>query len=142
MALLADFKYSAKSLARTPGLTAALLLTIALGIGSNAAVFGFIRGLVARALPLPGIETVVSVFAHDSHGSPGPVSYERFLTLRTQDQTLASLGAVRESRETVVLDGRTAVMPVAAVTPEAAALLQLPLDGGAFISHRAWQTEF
>jgi len=42
-----DLRYAARSLARSPGLTTTLLLTIALGIGSNAAVFGFIRGLAA-----------------------------------------------------------------------------------------------
>jgi len=42
-----DLRYAARSLARSPGLTTTLLLTIALGIGSNAAVFAFIRGLAA-----------------------------------------------------------------------------------------------
>ena len=51
MGVLADLRYSARSLRRTPGLTLALLLTIALGIGSNAVVFGFIRGFVTRDLP-------------------------------------------------------------------------------------------
>jgi putative ABC transport system permease protein len=142
VALLADFRYSAKSLARTPGLTVALLLTIALGIGSNAAVFGFIRGLVARDLPLPGIETAVSVFAHDSQGAPGPVSYERYLVLKTHVDALESLGVARETRETVVIDGRASVMSVAAVTPELADVLRLSLAGGAVISHRTWQAEF
>src|SRR4026208_2123542 len=48
-----DLRYSARTLVRSPGLTATLLLTIALGIGSNAAVFGFVRGLAMRDLPTP-----------------------------------------------------------------------------------------
>ena len=72
MAAWADLRYSARSLARTPGLTLTLLLTIALGIGSNAAVVGFIRGLVTRDLPLPGLETVVSVFAQGRAGRARP----------------------------------------------------------------------
>ena len=46
----------------------ALLFTIALGIGSNAAVVGFVRGLVTRDLPVPGIEAMVSLFARDAAG--------------------------------------------------------------------------
>ena len=46
-----NLRYSARSLARTPGLTTTLLLTIAVGVGSNAAVFGFVRGLTLRDLP-------------------------------------------------------------------------------------------
>jgi hypothetical protein len=47
-----DLRYSARSLARSPGLTATLLLTIAIGVGSNAAVFGFVHGLTLRELPM------------------------------------------------------------------------------------------
>src|SRR3954468_24042067 len=45
-----DLRYSARSLARSPILTITLLLTIALGIGSNAAIAGFVRGLVIHDL--------------------------------------------------------------------------------------------
>src|SRR5689334_2016427 len=47
-----DLRYSARSLARSPALTTTLLLTIALGIGSNAVVAGFARGLTMRAVQL------------------------------------------------------------------------------------------
>ena len=55
-----DLRYSARTLARSPGLTTTLLLTIALGIGSNAAVFGFVRGLAMRDLPTPQDNPVMS----------------------------------------------------------------------------------
>src|SRR6478672_4433714 len=45
-----DLRYSVRSFARAPGLTTTLILTIALGIGSNAAVVGFVRGLTTREL--------------------------------------------------------------------------------------------
>ena len=48
-----DLRYSTRSLVRSPGLTSTLLLTIALGIGSNAAIFGFIRGFSAPAVTAP-----------------------------------------------------------------------------------------
>lgn len=47
-----NLRYSARGLARSPGLTTTLLLTIAVGVGSNAAVFGFVRGLTLRELPI------------------------------------------------------------------------------------------
>ena len=47
-----NLRYSARSLARSPGLTTTLLLTIAVGVGSNAAVFGFVRGLTLRDIPI------------------------------------------------------------------------------------------
>src|SRR5688572_3781171 len=61
VAVVNDLRYSARRLTRTPGLAVALVLTIAMGIGSNAAVYGFVRGLVARDMPLPAMAGVVSV---------------------------------------------------------------------------------
>ncbi len=55
-----NLRYSARSLARTPGLTITLLLTIAVGVGSNAAVFGFVRGLTLRDLPAAESNQVIS----------------------------------------------------------------------------------
>jgi ABC-type antimicrobial peptide transport system permease subunit len=55
-----NLRYSARSLARSPGLTTTLLLTIAVGVGSNAAVFGFVRGLTLRNLPVGESSQVMS----------------------------------------------------------------------------------
>ena len=49
-----DMRYAARSLARTPGWSAMLILTIALGIASNASVDGFVRGLLTQDANLPG----------------------------------------------------------------------------------------
>src|SRR5262245_22880119 len=137
-----DLKYAARTLSRSPGLSLTLLLTIALGIGSNAAVVGFVRGLVTRDLPIPGIDRVVSVFARDAQDGFGPVSYNAYRSLRTENRVFELLGAARISRSSVTVNGRSSVMSVAALTPELAALLQLSLNGGVVISHRIWQTEF
>ncbi|HUE87460.1 MAG TPA: hypothetical protein VMO26_15400 [Vicinamibacterales bacterium] len=56
----------------------ALVLTIAFGIGSNAAVHGFVRGVLARDMPLPDSDGVVSVVGADANGV-GPVSYDDYL---------------------------------------------------------------
>lgn len=47
MPFVADLRYALRSFRRTPGLTATLILTIALGIGGNASLFGFIGGLIS-----------------------------------------------------------------------------------------------
>jgi putative ABC transport system permease protein len=142
MAVWADLRYSARSLTRTPALALTLLLTIALGIGSNASVVGFVRGLVTRDLPIRGLETVVSLFARDAQNAFGPLSYEAYLSLKAQRDAFESLGAARESQSSIGLDGRSAVMAVAEVTPEVAELFDLPPGEGIVLSHRVWQTEF
>ena len=91
MSILADLRYSAKSFARTPVLTLALLLTIALGIGSNAAVLGFIRGLVVREVPLPEVASLVSLYGRGERDAFVPLSWDDYLAVREGAAVFATL---------------------------------------------------
>jgi ABC-type antimicrobial peptide transport system permease subunit len=55
VAFLHDVRYSVRALARTPGFTAALIVSAAIGIGANAVVFGFIGNLVDPSTVMPGV---------------------------------------------------------------------------------------
>jgi putative ABC transport system permease protein len=135
-----QLRYAAQSLARTPGLTFILLLTIALGIGSNAVVAGFVRGLVSRDLPLPQSDVLVSIFGRDSEDGYSPVSVETYRALEDSN-TFERLGAVRETRGRVILDGRSSVRSIGSTLGHATELLGLPA-GGAIISRGLWLSEF
>ena len=138
----ADLRYSVRTLTRSPGLSLTLLLTIAIGIGGNAAIAGFVRGLVTRDLPLPDVDRMVSVFARDAQDGFSPMSYDAYRSLGTAADVFESLGAARVSRSSVTLDGRSSVLSVASITPQLASLFQLSPAGGFVISHRIWQSEF
>jgi putative ABC transport system permease protein len=140
--LLSDLKYSARSLARTPGFAAALLLTIALGIGANASVLGFIRGSVTRDLPIADSDRVVSLFARDTSNAFGPLSFDAYLSLKARGDIFEYVGAARESEGSVVSEDRWAVMAVAAVTPEIATLLNLDTGEGVVLGDRTWRFDF
>lgn len=79
--MLRNLRESARSYARTPVVTLALLVTIAVAVGGNAVVHGFGRGLIVRDLSFTATERVVSVFARDGERTSGPISYEDFLRL-------------------------------------------------------------
>jgi putative ABC transport system permease protein len=127
---------------RNPGRTLALLFTIALGLGSNVTVRGFIRGLTVRNSPITAKVSVVSLFGRDRYRGTGPVSYQDYLALKSHLDDFEWIGAAQVSQRVIELAGQPAIKSVAAITPDLAGLFNLSLDGGVVISHRIWQREF
>jgi hypothetical protein len=115
-----------------------LLLTIGLGIGSQASVAGFVRGLLTRDQP---VHDIVSIFGRDAQDGFGPLSYESYLALRGHRETFERLGAVREAPASLALGGRPSVLSVAAMTPEVAELFALEARDGVLVSHRISRSE-
>ncbi len=117
-----------------------LILTIAVGIGSNASVDGFVRGLLTQGPPLP--EDAISIFAADGQRTAGPLTHDQLTAMRSRADLFRAVGAVRETQDEAWLHNRRLLVSIAAVTPEAAELLELPSVQGIVISHRMWQDEF
>lgn len=63
--LLRNFRLAAGSLAKAPGFTVAVVLTLALGIGANSAVFSGIDAVLLRPLPFPDGDRLMRLYQHD-----------------------------------------------------------------------------
>lgn len=118
------------------------MLTIGVGIGANAAVSGFIRGSITSSLPLADAGTVVSLFARNSEGQLGPISYDRYVSLKERHDALRLLGGVREFQTSIVIGERMTMASVASITSEVAELFGLPVADGIVISDRLRRLEF
>ena len=78
--LLQDLKFSLRTLRKNPGFAAIAILTLALGIGANSAIFSLIDGIILRPLPYPHAEQLVSVTGTYPRGA--------FVAIRQQIRTL------------------------------------------------------
>ena len=90
---LRDLRFTFRGLLRTPGFTLVVLLTLALGIGANAAIFSVVNGVLLTPLPFPDAETMVDL----RHQLPyGTVSEPEFRDYRRDMKTLEKLAAWTE----------------------------------------------
>lgn len=96
--LLQDTRFGLRMLWRTPELTFAAVLAIALGIGANVGIFSVLNGIALRLLPVLGAEQIVSVsqIFHDhltrnTHNETSMFSYSEYLEYRRQSRVFSGL---------------------------------------------------
>src|SRR5256885_12574735 len=93
--LLADLRYAARTLRKSPGFAAAGILTLALAIGSNTAVFSVVNGVLLRPLPFAEQDRVFILAEQSRQGAFRPPSYPTFLDWRAQSSEFSGLAYVR-----------------------------------------------
>jgi putative ABC transport system permease protein len=96
MSLLRDLRYGARGLAREPGFTAVAVLTLALAIGANTAIFSVADGLLLRPLPLPRADRLLLVLRHFRDGEADAVSPTKLFFLQPRLQGVFSHTAAYE----------------------------------------------
>ncbi len=91
-----DVRYGARQLRRNPGFTVVAMLTLALGIGANTAIFSVINTALLRSLPFRAPNELVRLFEFDQQrGYGGSVSPRLYLDLREQARSFVGLAAFR-----------------------------------------------
>ena len=90
-----DVRYGVRVLLRNPGFTAVAVLTLALGIGANTALFSVVSGVLLHPLPFPAPDQLHSVYTRTEQFPKGSVSYPNFLDWQRGNGTFSALGAYR-----------------------------------------------
>jgi predicted permease len=103
----ADVRYGFRQLRRSPGFTAAALITLALGVGAATAVFSLIDAALLKMLPVQNPEQLVELKNFDPHAENDTFSYPTFKALQNQTGVLAGAIAFRKQHNIdVEVDGR------------------------------------
>ena len=102
-----DVRYGLRMMRRAPGFTAVAVLTLALGIGANSAMFGIVYGLLYRPLPYPEESRIASVhMSFSPQNSPrGNLSVADFLDWQSGNTTFEKVAAYGISRFALTGEG-------------------------------------
>jgi putative ABC transport system permease protein len=92
--MIKDFRYAFRALARRPGFTAVAVITLALGIGANTAIFSVVYGVLLRPLDFPEPERLVALREANALKQPdAQIAPGNFLEWQRQNTVFSDLAA-------------------------------------------------
>jgi putative ABC transport system permease protein len=127
-----DVRYGARLLRKNPGFTVVAVLTLALGIGANTAIFSIVHAVLLRSLPYPDSNQLVLMFdvPQQQPGALSSISYRDFTLCREQNHVFSEMAGNAFHDLTLTGANEPSIVNAAAVTPEIFSLLDAkPLAG-------------
>ena len=130
--MLRDVRYGTRSLLKRPGLTLVALITLALGIGINTAIFSAVDSVLLRPLPFKDPERLMAIWEHTPHlgiarNEFAPANY---FDLRNQNQVFEGVGAFGQLSTNLTGAGEPEQLEGQLVTANVFALLGVPAAVG------------
>ncbi len=156
-ALALDLRFAFRTLRKSPTFSAAVILTLALGIGANTAIFSLIDAVILRTLPVKDPGQLFFVEAVSSRGSDSDFPFATFEQVRDHNRTLEGVSAYDGTRLSASIEGQPEVLWGQCVTGNFFELLGVraargralsPADDtstappAAVLSHRYWRRRF
>jgi putative ABC transport system permease protein len=110
-----DLQYAFRRLLKSPGFTLVAVLTLALGVGANSAIFSVVRGVLLKPLPFPESDRLVGVF-HEVNGKRAVMSGPNFIDVAHTATTLENAAAIQNQRLVLTGQGDPIRLDVAGVS--------------------------
>ena len=157
--LIQDLRYAVRGLIKRPGFTLIAVMTLALGIGANSAIFSVVDGVLLRSLPLPDSQSLYAVHtgAASFNRYDGPLSYPEYQDVASQTRSFQNIGAWVDSDANLSERGKPERVMLRIVLPSLLPTLGVePVRGRNFlpeettkgrdhvalITHGLWQRRF
>ena len=102
---LQDVHFGLRMLRKSPGFTAVGVLTLALGIGANTAIFSAVNAILFESLPYPHPERVMAIWEVREDGSPGKASFGMYRELVARNHSFDALSLFASWQPTVIANG-------------------------------------
>jgi predicted permease len=93
--MIQDLRYGVRMLLKHPGFTVVVILTLALGIGANAALFSVVNGVLLNPLPFPEPEQLVMLHQSKPNFEQGAIPYPNFRDWQKDNQTFSAMAITR-----------------------------------------------
>ena len=116
--VLRDVRYAVRMLRRHPGFTAVAIVTLALGIGANTAIFSVVNAVLLHSFPYKDPNNLVLIAEKRREMNLLSLSYPDFVDWRSQNQVLESMGGVRRWNPNLTGAGEPERLQAAMVTSE------------------------
>ena len=115
---LQDLRYAGRALRRSPGFAAVIILTLALSIGANSAIFSVINGVLLQPLPYPNSGRLVRLFLHNKDYPHFPMNPYDFRDFRARNHSFDSLAAYTRADMQVSGQGEAEKLNAFAITAD------------------------
>src|SRR5215469_872600 len=93
--LLQDLRYGIRMLRKSPGFAAVAVITLALGIGANTAIFSVVIGVLLNPLPYPRPKQLVALYRRTPQFTEASIPYPNYLDWRRENRSFSDLAAYR-----------------------------------------------
>jgi predicted permease len=154
-----DLRYGIRTLRKNPGFTMTAVLTLALGIGANTAIFSVVDAVLLRPLPFPASDRLVRIWESEPREGTfrNVVNGLNFLDWREQNRSFESMAAISDATVNLKIDGEPLAAQGLAVSPEFFSVLRVTpylgrtftaedgipgRDNNAILSYEFWQKQY
>jgi putative ABC transport system permease protein len=155
--LMQDLRFGLRMMLKNPGFTLIAVITLALGIGANTAIFSVVNGVLLRPLPYDEPERLLFVTEHGSSGGEMGISYPNFIDWRARNRVFERIGFFTSGGYKLTAGGETEGVSAGEVTADLFAALRVNAALGrvftneddkpgaapvVLLSHGLWQRRF